>query len=169
MYQSLPIKKMEIDNHSEFYNHLAIICDLQRLEFDTDIPIQRWGKCVIQGDITLRSKISEEGGQASRSSRYFEATGGVSGKTEESFGEAVAFYSVYSTAHLVVYHKLIGAKKVLGRWCGKWSDECMVMETSRITNLVGIWEYGSTVHILRRHVGLDILDTEEGEIEEEEE
>ena len=93
----------------------------------------------------------------------------MSGETEEAFGVALAFYSVYGTAKLVVYHKLIRTKIVLRRWSGEWSDDCMVMKTSRITKLVGIWEHESRVHILRRHVGLGILDIEEGEIEEEEE
>ena len=44
----------------------------------------------------------------------------------------------------------------------------VAMETFRITKLVGIWKYEERVHILRRHVGLDLLDLEEYGIEEQE-
>jgi hypothetical protein len=88
LYQSLSIKKAEIEGPSEYYDHLAAICDYLEVTMDLDLAVQRWGKCVIPGDITLRSRISEEVGQASRSSRYFEA------QDEEGliFGEALAFY-----------------------------------------------------------------------------
>ena len=43
------------------------------------------------------------------------------------------------------------------------------METFRITNLVGIWKCEERVHILRRHVGLDLLNLEEDGMEEQEE
>ena len=45
---------------------------------------------MIPGGITLRSRMSEKAGQASRSSRYFEA------KLEKQliFGEAIAFYFI---------------------------------------------------------------------------
>ena len=150
LHQSLSIKKKEIHNASEFSNHLAVICDHFEVPFSTDTHILRWGKCVLPGDITLRSRISEEGGQASRSSRYFEAT-----EQGPIFGEALAFYSLPNeSVSLVVYHQLIRTEKVLGRWCGEWSDDYMVLKISSITSLVGIWEHGSRVHILRRHVGL---------------
>jgi hypothetical protein len=66
LYQSLPIKKLEIESSSEYYDHLAAICDYLEVTLDLDLVIQRWGKCVIPGEITLRSRISEEIGQASR-------------------------------------------------------------------------------------------------------
>ena len=71
---------------SEYYHHLAAICDHLPIEFDLNMPLQRWGKCTILGDVTLRSKISELRGQASRSSRYFE----VETKHEPVFEEALA-------------------------------------------------------------------------------
>jgi hypothetical protein len=71
LYQSIRIKKVEIDQPSDHYDHLAAIFDYLGTALDTTLPIQRWGKCVIPGDITLRSRMSEEVGQASRSSRYF--------------------------------------------------------------------------------------------------
>jgi hypothetical protein len=132
---------------------------------DTDINIQRWGKCVIPGDITLRSRISEEVGLASRSSRYLEAQ-----KEGLIFGEALAFYTLPDKeSSLVVYHELVEMVDVHGRWCGEWSEDFMVMETSSLSKLVGIWEYGQRVHILRKHVGLDLLDLEEYGMEEQEE
>jgi hypothetical protein len=42
-------------------------------------------------------------------------------------------------------------------------------ETSSLTKLVGVWEWESKVHILRKHAGLDMLDVEEYGMEEEEE
>ena len=45
----------------------------------------------------------------------------------------------------------------------------MAMETSSISKLVGIWKYEERVHILRKYVGLDLLDLEEYGIEEQEE
>jgi hypothetical protein len=165
LHQSLPIKKVEIDHPSEYYDHLATICDYLEVTLDTDINIQRWGKCVIPGDITLRSRISEEVGLASRSSRYFEAQ-----KEGLIFGEALAFYTLPDKeSSLVVYHELVEMVDVHGRWCGEWSEDFMVMETSSLSKLVGIWEYGQRVHILRKHVGLDLLDLEEYGMEEQEE
>jgi hypothetical protein len=159
---------VEIDHQSEQYDHLAAIFDYLKITLDTDIPIQRWGKCVIPGDITLRSRMSEELGLASRSSRYFEAQ-----EDEQlTFGEALAFYSLQLADReysFVVYHKLLRTHNVYGRWCGKWSEDIMAMETSGLRKLVGIWKYESRVHILRRHVGLDLLDLEEYDMEEQDE
>jgi hypothetical protein len=167
LFQSLPIKKTEIDNPSEHYDHLAAICDFLEVTLDVDLTIQRWGKCKIPGDVTLRSRISEKGGQASRSSRYFEA------QEEDGpiFGEALAFYSLpdYGTGNLVVYHKLEEIRDVLGRWCGEWSQDCMVLRTASLVTLVGVWEWESKVHILRKHPGLDMLSSEEYGVEEQEE
>ncbi|KAH9011114.1 hypothetical protein EDB84DRAFT_1279306 [Lactarius hengduanensis] len=131
-----------------------------------DLPMQRWGKCNIPGGVTLRSRVSEEGGQASRSSRYFEAQG------EEGpiFGEALAFYSLPDhDCSLVVCHWLVEIVDVLGRWSGEWSSDCMVLETSSLTNLVGVWAWGANIHILRKHPGLDMLSSEEHNIGEQEE
>jgi hypothetical protein len=36
-----------------------------------------------------------------------------------------------------------------------------VLETSSITQLVGVWEWKSKVHVLRKHAGLEMLDAEE--------
>ena len=69
----------------------------------------------------------------------------------------------------VVYHKLLRTHDIYGRWCGKWSENIMAMETSSISKLVGIWKYEERVHILRKYVGLDLLDLEEHGIEEQEE
>ncbi|KAH8999573.1 hypothetical protein EDB92DRAFT_1756576, partial [Lactarius akahatsu] len=102
----------------------------------------------------------------SRSSRHFEAQG------EEGpiFGEALAFYFLQDYGYsLVVYHELEGMRNVLGRWCGEWSEECMVLKTSSIITLVGIWAWGSKVHILRKHPGLDMLSSSEHGIEEQDE
>ena len=111
---------------------------ISNCDFDLDLQLQRWGKCMITGDVTLRSKISERGGQASRSSRYFEAQ-------EEDvpiFGEALAFYFLPDHGRsLVVYHKLVKKFDVLGRWCGEWSKDYMVLKTSSLTKLVGIWAW----------------------------
>jgi hypothetical protein len=60
-------------------------------------------------------------------------------------------------------------KEVLGRWYGKWSTDLNVLETPDLRKLVGIWKFKSRVHILRQHAGLDMLNAEEEEIEEEEE
>ena len=56
---------------------------------------------------------------------------------------------------------------IYGRWCKKWSKDIMAMETSSISKLIGIWKYEERVHVLRKHVGLDLLDLEEHGIEEE--
>ena len=163
LYQSLSVKKQELEGPSEYYNHLAAICDYLNLPLNMDIHMQRWGKCMIPGRITLRSRMSEKIGKALRSSRYFESEV----NEELIFGEAIAFYSLQDhDCNLVVYNELVNIFDVLGRWCGEWSEECMVMKTSSITKLVGIWEHMSRVHVLRRHGGLDMLNVEEYEIEE---
>jgi hypothetical protein len=108
--------------------------------------------------------MSEEVGQASRPSRYFEALQGVL-----TFGEALEFYSLPDTeSSFVVYHELVERVDVHGRWCGEWSEDFMVMETSSISKLVGIWGYGKRVHIFWEHVGLGMLDIEEYGMEEQE-
>ena len=171
LYQSIAIKKAEINHPSNYYHHLAAIFDDFGLPLDTDVPIQRWGKCVIPGDITLRSRISEEVGQASRSSRYFEAKGENQSHVPV-FGEALAFYSVQRADiqySFVVYNKLLETQDVYERICGRFSEDPIAMETFRITKLVGIWKYEERVHILRRHVGLDLLNLEEDGMEEQEE
>jgi hypothetical protein len=163
LYQLLSIKKAEIESPSEYYDHLAAIWDYLEVHFDMEIKMQRWGKCILPRDVTLRSKISEEAGLASRSSRYFEAQGSI-------FGEALAFYSLPDdNCSLVVYHQLVETVDVLGRWCGEWSKDYMVLETSSLTALVGVWEWELRVHILRKHTGLEMLDAEEYGVEEEEE
>lgn len=164
LFQSLPMKKAELEGPSEYYNHLAAMCDYLEVPLDPDIIILRRGKCKIPGDVTLRSRISEKAGQASRSSRYFEAQG----EGGPIFGEALAFYSLSNyNCSLVIYHGLVKTADVLGRWCGEWSKD--LLETSSLTKLVGVWVWGSRVHILRKHAGLDMLNVEEYGIEEEEE
>jgi hypothetical protein len=114
LYQSLAIRKAERDGPSEYGHHLATICDHLKIEFDMKIELQRYGKCKIPGDITLRSRISEQGGQASHSSRYFEASN-LPGKKKPIIGEALAFYFVPEhNCSLVVYHQLGNMKEVLG-------------------------------------------------------
>ena len=163
LYQSLLIRKVERDGPSEYGHHLATIWDYLGIDFDMELEVQRWGKCRIPGDITLRSRISEQRGQASRSSRYFEAQ-------DDIFGEALAFYFVPGhDCSLVVYHQLVNTEKVLGRWCGKWSEDYRVLNTSFLVKLVGIWRYKGRVHILRQHAGLDMLNAEEEVFEEQEE
>ena len=68
----------------------------------------------------------------------------------------------------MVYHKLLKTQDVYGRVCGRFSKDPVAMETFRITKLVGIWKYEERVHILRRHVGLDLLNLEEDGFEEQE-
>jgi Transposase family tnp2 len=163
LFQSFPIKKAEKDHPSEYNDHISAIGDYIGIRLESDISFERWGKCVIPGDITLRSRISEEAGQASRSSRYFEAQ-----DEELIFGEALAFYSLSGEEDsFVVYHKLLKTHDVYGRWCGEWSEDIMTMKTSSLSNLVGIWVHEPRVHILRKHVGLDLLDLEEYEMEEQ--
>jgi hypothetical protein len=160
LYQALNIKKAEKRGGTEFYAHLKVICDYLDTPFNWNIKVQRWGKCTING-VTLRSRISELRGQASRSSRYFEANRGMRAK-RPTFGEALAFYSVpENDMFLVVYHAVVDKFGVVGRWGGKWSKEIRVVETSRLIGLIGIWEYKSRVHILRRHPGLDMLSPDE--------
>ena len=166
LFQALSIKREEVESHSEYYDHLAVICDHLEVPFNMNLKIQRWGKCKIPGDITLRSRMSEERGRASRSSRYFEAY-----EEELIFGEAIAFYSLpdYNQS-VVVFNQLEEIVDVLGRWCGKWSEDCTVLNTSSITKLVGIWAWRTRVHILRKHGGMDLLQAEDvDDIQEEEE
>ena len=170
MYQSIAIKKVEIAHPSDHYHHLAAIFDHLETPLDPAVPIQRWEKCVIPGDITLRSRMSEEVGRASRSSRYFEAQG-KSDSDEPVFEEALVFYSLQQADiqySLVVYHKLLKTHDVYERWCGRFSEDLEAMESSRLIKLVGIWKYEERVHVLRRHVGLDLLDQEYGMEEQRE-
>ena len=88
------------------------------------------------------------------------------------FGKALAFYSVQRADiqySFVVYNKLLETQDVYGRVCGRFSEDPIAMETFRITKLIGIWKYEERVHILRRHVGLDLLNLKEDGMEEQEE
>jgi hypothetical protein len=163
LYQSIPIKRVERDNPSEYYQHLSAICDYLEIDFDMSLMIERLGKCMISEDVTLRSRISEEAGQASRSSRYFEAKEG--GRL--IFGEAMAFYFMPDhNCSLVVYCPLVKTTEVLRRWHGEWSKDFKVLEISSLSKLVGVWVRESRVHILRSHAGMDMLNVEEYDIEE---
>jgi Transposase family tnp2 len=169
LYQPFTIKKEERENPSEYHIHLVAICQHLEMAHDVNIPFQRWGKCKIPGNITLRSRISEEAGKASRSSRYFETKEEV-----PIFGEALAFYSLPDDEvhknSVVVYSPLVKREKVFGRWCGKWSEDCAVLSISSLTKLVGIWASESgRVYMLRKHAGIDMLHAEEDDIKEEEE
>jgi hypothetical protein len=160
LHQPLNIRKAEKREGTEFHTHLNAICEHFDMHFNWDIKVQRWGKCTIKG-VTLRSRISELRGQASRSSRYFEANRGIHAK-RPTFGEALAFYSAPEyNLFLVVYRPVVEKFGVVGRWGGEWSEEIRVMETSCLISLIGIWEYESRVHILRKHPGLDMLSPDE--------
>ena len=169
LYQPIKIKNKEMEGPSEYWEHLAAICDDLQIDLDLSLKIQRWGKCVLPGDTTLKSRISEKAGQVSRSSKYFEAMK----QGELLFGEALAFYSLPDYNHsVVIYHPLEQMSIIFKRWCGQWSNSIVVLETSKITKLVGIVEGKQYVHILRKHVGLSLLKAEdyglENEIEEDE-
>jgi len=165
LYQALHIKRAEKKEGTEFYDHLNLICEYLEVPFSWNIEVERWGKCTIREGVTLRCRISELKGKASRSSRHFEAHKRLA--RMPTFGEALAFYSVPQyNLFLMIYYPLVDRFGVLGRWGGKWSRDMMVMETSKLINLVGIWEYQGRVHILRRHPGLDMMNPEECGLEE---
>ena len=169
LYQPIKNNNKEMEGPSEYWEHLAAICDDLQIDLDLSLKIQRWGKCVLPGDTTLKSRISEKAGQVSRSSKYFEAIK----QGELLFGEALAFYSLPDYNHsVVIYHPLEQMNIIFKRWCGQWSNSIVVLETSKITKLVGIVEGKQYVHILRKHVGLSLLKAEdyglENEIEEDE-
>ena len=64
------------------------------------------------------------------------------------FGEALAFYTAGTDLSLVAYHPLIEHCKLFGRWYGTWSSQVLVLETSAIVGLIGIWTYNNHVHVL---------------------
>ena len=64
------------------------------------------------------------------------------------FGEALAFYTAGTNLSLVAYHPLIEHHKLFGRWYGTWSSQVLVLETSAIVGLIGIWTYNNHVHVL---------------------
>ena len=162
LFQSLPIRGVERDNPSEYFKHLCAICDYLQIDFDMELKIERWGKCLISEGVTLRSRISEDAGQASRSSRYFEVK-----EDRLIFGEAMAFYFMPDhDCSLVVYSPLVNTVEVLRRWHGEWSEDFAVLKTSSLSKLVGVWVRESRVHILRKHAGMDMLNAEEYGVEE---
>jgi len=154
---SIPIKNKETKGPSEYNDHLAAICHFLQIDLDLGLNVQRWGKCLLPGDITLKSKISEKAGQASRASKYFEAQEG----NNLIFGEALAFYYLLGYDYsLVVYYPLEQMNSIFKRWYGQWSNDIMVLHTFQISKLVGIYKQ-RYVHILRKHVGLTLLRAEE--------
>jgi len=164
LYQPITIKNEEIEGPSEYWEHLAAICDDLQIDFDSSLKFKRWGKCVLPGGTTLKSRISEKAGQVSRSSKYFEAIK----QGELLFGEALAFYSLPGYNYsVVICHPLEQINVIFKRWCGQWSNSIMVLETSNITKLVGIVKGKQYVHMLRKHVGLGLLKAEEYGLEDE--
>ena len=138
--------------------------------------IMRWGKCPLANNVTLTSQLFELSKRhTSRTSRYFEAhleglqpkdqsLGETELEVEMSkpiFGEALAFYTAGTDLSLVAYHPLIERHKLFGRWYGIWSSQVLVLETSAIVGLIGIWTYNNHVHVLRKHPGLTLLTQEE--------
>ena len=136
----------------------------------------RWGKCPLANNVTLTSQLFELSKRhTSRTSRYFEAhleglqpkdqsLGETELEVEMSkpiFGEALAFYTAGTDLSLVAYHPLIERRKLFGRWYGIWSSQVLVLETSAIVGLIGIWTYNNHVHVLRKHPGLTLLTQEE--------
>lgn len=76
----------------------------------------------------------------------------------------MAFYEVLNTADTyVVYFPLEATHTVLGRWQGAWSTSLQVLPISALREIVGIWVYEptQTVHILRKHPAMSMLDEEE--------
>ena len=142
----------------------------------------RLGKCPLSKNVTLTSQLFELSKRhLSRSSRYFEAQvekelqQGCQSEDDTEleierikpiFGEALAFYTAGSVS-LVVYHPLIEHSRLFGRWYGTWSSEVLVLQTSAIVGLIGIWTYNNHVHILRKHPGLTLLSQEECGIDQE--
>ena len=70
----------------------------------------------------------------------------------------------------VVYQPVIGLKKVLHRWQGTWSRTICAARVSSISGVIGIWvgPQTETVHILRKHPGIDLLSEAERGNEDEE-
>lgn len=57
----------------------------------------------------------------------------------------------------VVYRPIIDLSLVLRRWQGRWSSEVSVLAATALKAIIGIWEYGGRVHILRKHPALSSL------------
>ena len=151
-------------------------------EYNPMLHIMRWGKCPLANNVTLTSQLFELSQRhTSRSSRYFEAhleglqpkdqsLGETELEVEMSkpiFGEALAFYTAGTNLSLVAYHPLMERHKLFGRWYGTWSSQVLVLETSAIVGLIGIWTYNNHVHVLRKHPGVSLLTQEECGIDSE--
>jgi hypothetical protein len=161
LYQPLHIKKAEKRGGTEFYTHLKLICKYLDTQFTQDIEVKRWGKCAIREGVTLRSRMSELKGQASRSSRYFEANRGIGAK-RPTFGEALAFYSVPEyDLFLVVYHAVVDKFGVVllcfvSDWSGFARFTCelpsglfpLISRTSLVFNVLCHVLYHVSCHVL---------------------
>jgi hypothetical protein len=183
LFKEIPITRKQRREDVDLKAHLQAIESY--LEVESDLKLQRWGKCPLPNAVTLTSRLFEVSKKAtSRTSRYFEAQLGQVlqprdqsildetelevEKTKPIFGEALAFYTVADTdLSLVVYHPLIECHKLFGRWYGKWSSMACVLEMSKIVSLIGIWTFNDHVHILRRHPGLNLLTLDECGIDSE--
>ncbi|KAF8878329.1 hypothetical protein BD779DRAFT_1447804 [Infundibulicybe gibba] len=81
------------------------------------------------------------------------------------FGEALAFYELQEPKQelVVVYHSLGSVKSTLGCITGIWLPQISVLPVRKIINIVGVWTGPTTkrVYILRKHPGLQYLNTEE--------
>jgi hypothetical protein len=59
------IAKWEQNDGEELFLHLKAICMWLRMDFDSELELQRWGKARLPSGNQLRSRLSEKRGKAS--------------------------------------------------------------------------------------------------------
>ena len=61
----------------------------------------------------------------------------------------------------MVVRPIINVQNVLGIMRGKFSSDIQIMPCNALQSIIGIWDNGKWVYILRKHPGLEMLNVEE--------
>lgn len=160
LFQEIKISKRDHATSQTLSQQLQAIRHLLKMNLNSELPVRRWGKVRLAGGSVIRSCLSETQGKTpDRSACYFEAQ--VEG-SQPVFGQAIVFFEVLETKQqLVVYHPVINLHLSLKRWVGNLSKRMEVLPVSALVALIGVWNWGESVHILRKHPGLEMLTPEE--------
>ncbi|KAJ8514956.1 hypothetical protein ONZ45_g7563 [Pleurotus djamor] len=164
VFSQLQFNLRDLQEYSELSQHLPILSYFTHTTFgqiaslkDITSRLSRWGKLQLANGNTLQSQMRESTVKnLTRSSRYFE--GIVDGRSV--FGEAIVFYLVRSTKQiLVVCREIKKVELVMDIWLrGSFSLDLSVYDAAMISpSLIGIWQYGERVYIIRKHAAQALL------------
>ncbi|KAH9948377.1 hypothetical protein B0H21DRAFT_805853 [Amylocystis lapponica] len=171
LFTNISVRRKERTEGQAFLNQLRAAFMFLQKDFDRKTSVQRWGKLRLHAKTVLNTQLSEtRGGKLpSRSHRYFEALAHTADK-DPIFGEALSFLKIDPYPdELVIFHPLVDITHPLNACRGRWSQSLQVLPVSKIVDIVGIWNHGDSAYVLRKHPGLDWLNSEERGVESDSE